>query len=449
MLAAFRIFSALIVATLAYVWTVGQAGLETANRNICQLVGSFITLSACEVHYWFVGLWIAGLVAALSFIAVDFARFAKRAATPYGGVVLFCHHYRDAVARKFHQAWSNLEPSHVIILGLVVALGGAIWQWSRVPSSDPRIAEMQKTIADLQKQPAVQSNPRLERLEKEHEATVAELASAKQQLGASRLELENFRMSKAEADFQAERNARPTGNPLLDSINSFLAKSGKKGRVGPMANQQPDGFMIGDAGDGRGPFIAFWGTGLGPWPKVSDGFTEDQLRGSPDEIAKPARKLSAEDANKLAPIIRRISEVIVDKASPLSVAILKEASELNGTLQNEGPQEVFRRLEGSHKQAKEIALEIDAIQAQGGYYSAEVNYTIDAKHGNRAAGLAQETFNLMRRAKGLAGPKNLESAEILQHMRPEFDRHVKSFTTWIVATQRRVQEMRDDINAAR
>src|SRR5215510_6628095 len=98
MLAAFRIFSALTVATLAYVWTVGQAGLETTNKNVCQLANSFVPLNDCEVHYWFVGLWIAGFAAAMAFIAVDFARFAKRAATPYGGIVLFYRHYQNRLA---------------------------------------------------------------------------------------------------------------------------------------------------------------------------------------------------------------------------------------------------------------------------------------------------------------------------------------------------------------
>ena len=40
MLAALRIISGLFVVTFGFAWTVGQAGLETTNRNLCDLVAA-------------------------------------------------------------------------------------------------------------------------------------------------------------------------------------------------------------------------------------------------------------------------------------------------------------------------------------------------------------------------------------------------------------------------
>jgi hypothetical protein len=42
--------------------------------------------------------------------------------------------------------------------------------------------------------------------------------------------------------------------------------------------------MMGDASDGKGPFITYWGAELGPWPTVADGFKESQLRKSPASL---------------------------------------------------------------------------------------------------------------------------------------------------------------------
>lgn len=43
-----------------------------------------------------------------------------------------------------------LEPSYIIILGLVIALAGALWQTLRPPKDDPRVAQLQSQITALQ-----------------------------------------------------------------------------------------------------------------------------------------------------------------------------------------------------------------------------------------------------------------------------------------------------------
>jgi hypothetical protein len=130
---AIRIISGLAVMTAPYIWTVGQAGLETANKNICELASALITLPTCKIHFVYFGLWGIGLAAAILFIAFDIAHFVRRTATPYGGVMLFCRHYQTAVVRSIKNTGAKLEPSHIIILGLVIAVVGVVWQQYRGP----------------------------------------------------------------------------------------------------------------------------------------------------------------------------------------------------------------------------------------------------------------------------------------------------------------------------
>jgi hypothetical protein len=48
-----------------------------------------------------------------------------------------------------------LEPSHIIILGLALALGGAIWQWRRV---DPKISDLQSQLHAMRSHMAANPN---------------------------------------------------------------------------------------------------------------------------------------------------------------------------------------------------------------------------------------------------------------------------------------------------
>jgi hypothetical protein len=48
-----------------------------------------------------------------------------------------------------------IEPLHIIILGLILAAAGTLWQWRRVPQPDPRIAQLESQIDILNKRLAV------------------------------------------------------------------------------------------------------------------------------------------------------------------------------------------------------------------------------------------------------------------------------------------------------
>jgi hypothetical protein len=125
---AFRLLSGLTLITAPYIWTVGQAGLETANRNICDLANSFVQLPSCKIHFIYLGIWIAGIILAAAFVAFDLARFVRRAATTHGGVLLFCRYYQGHFVHRVTRIRSKVEPHHVIITGLVIAALGVGWQ---------------------------------------------------------------------------------------------------------------------------------------------------------------------------------------------------------------------------------------------------------------------------------------------------------------------------------
>jgi hypothetical protein len=63
------------------------------------------------------------------------ASFVVAAALYVGSVLLSKDHdWRPAIPGAFRKLWAEVEPSHIIILGLVVALGGVIWQWKNSPT---------------------------------------------------------------------------------------------------------------------------------------------------------------------------------------------------------------------------------------------------------------------------------------------------------------------------
>ena len=57
---------------------------------------------------------------------------------------------RELCAHPF-RAIKLIEPSHVIVLGLLIALGGVIWQLRRTPPVDPRVAELQAQLEVVQR----------------------------------------------------------------------------------------------------------------------------------------------------------------------------------------------------------------------------------------------------------------------------------------------------------
>jgi hypothetical protein len=80
MLVAARIVSGLFVVTFGFAWTVGQAGLETTNRNLCDLAAAvwWRPITDCHFANWIVWLWGIGALGALVFLIVDAVRWLRK-----------------------------------------------------------------------------------------------------------------------------------------------------------------------------------------------------------------------------------------------------------------------------------------------------------------------------------------------------------------------------------
>lgn len=121
-------------------------------------------------------------------------------------------------------------------------------------------------------------------------------------------------ITKATAALQAELNetkkkletASASGpksnNPLMDAIDAYLAKSGKKANYVPAGNVQMQ-----DNTDGRGPYIARWNANLDPWPTVADGFTAGQLRMFPTKRPSFTTQF---DKEKFREAVEKVSDLV-------------------------------------------------------------------------------------------------------------------------------------------
>lgn len=137
--------------------------------------------------------------------------------------------YRDKVAAFIaHPAGvlRLIEPTHVILMGLIVAAFGLVWQW-RLNSAAVRLSP--EPVASATSGPS---------------------------------------------------------SPLAKAIESFLARRGKT----PHWNETINGHQYVGLGSQTGAaddeFITVWDETLGSWPTTHDGFTEKQLRIFPAKITK-------------------------------------------------------------------------------------------------------------------------------------------------------------------
>jgi hypothetical protein len=79
MLWAGRIISWVLIVTGGLTWTVGQAGVGTTDKNLCELASAIwqAPIQNCHIVPLLVYLWQAGLVLAVIFLIFDFLRWLK------------------------------------------------------------------------------------------------------------------------------------------------------------------------------------------------------------------------------------------------------------------------------------------------------------------------------------------------------------------------------------
>lgn len=126
--------------SLGYAWTVGQTGLKQTNRNLCELWASLPLprYERCEFHYVLVVLWLFVAVVIVLWICIEVflrRRTIKTFTLRVYSAVKLCVVY---VGGKVARAAKQVEPWHVIVLGLVIAVAGIVWQQSRA-SPAPRV----------------------------------------------------------------------------------------------------------------------------------------------------------------------------------------------------------------------------------------------------------------------------------------------------------------------
>src|SRR5712664_1658831 len=112
-------------------------------------------------------------------------------------VLAFLWHAMNTLREHQKKPRITLEPHHIIILGLFIALGAVIWMMAKSDKEDPRIAQFQKQIATLQNQAAAPPPPppvinrdnsaeTIKKLQGELNARTEELAAATRQIEAQR-----------------------------------------------------------------------------------------------------------------------------------------------------------------------------------------------------------------------------------------------------------------------
>ena len=74
-----RIISALLVMTFGYIWTVGQGGFGTVNKNLCDLLeNTFGRPPSCQFNKVILQLWGIGALCAVLFLISDLVRWLRR-----------------------------------------------------------------------------------------------------------------------------------------------------------------------------------------------------------------------------------------------------------------------------------------------------------------------------------------------------------------------------------
>jgi hypothetical protein len=120
MLWSMRIVAGLWVMTCSYAWTVGQSGLTTVDRNLCELWDQvFWKTVECHPHKFLWPLWVFIAVCVVVFLVVDFVRARQRAERPKLQTVLWV----------------------MVILGMIIAAAGGIGLWRMRGAATPGVGD--------------------------------------------------------------------------------------------------------------------------------------------------------------------------------------------------------------------------------------------------------------------------------------------------------------------
>jgi hypothetical protein len=124
-------FGAALAVSLGFIWTVGQSGLAQTNQHLCELWAKLPLppYHSCEFQYVLVYIWGAAAFIGILWIIIE---------------IIWA---RKTIGRALRM----IEPHHVIIVGLVIALAGVVWLW-RNPPGNSHLAAIKSQLDTVQKQ---------------------------------------------------------------------------------------------------------------------------------------------------------------------------------------------------------------------------------------------------------------------------------------------------------
>jgi hypothetical protein len=161
---------ALLGAAMAlYLAAALQIGPEVADANLCKLLRRFSSSLPDQCLSSLDGYWtIIALIVAFAFLVLLLWDFKNP-------VRAKCAQALGWGRPKIQRILARVEPSHVIILGLTIALIGVIWQWRKVPPTDPKIAQLQSQLGTAHTQIAtlLAANKEFEEKQKQPAATAS------------------------------------------------------------------------------------------------------------------------------------------------------------------------------------------------------------------------------------------------------------------------------------
>jgi hypothetical protein len=103
---ALRVISLVFAVTVAFVWTVGQAGMSSVDKNVCELAHAwfpsiFVNAPQCAAHVWFWSIWEVSLVLAVVFLVCDLLLYLSGLSRPTVGQVKIPQGYQSVSATFF------------------------------------------------------------------------------------------------------------------------------------------------------------------------------------------------------------------------------------------------------------------------------------------------------------------------------------------------------------
>src|ERR1035441_11082528 len=105
-----KIIAWLWVMTYGYAWTLGQSGLATVDRNLCELWDAvFWQTLECHPHNFLLPAWGIGAFIAVVFLVTDFVHARKKAKRPK--LETFLRSEERRVGKECRSRWS---PYHAL-----------------------------------------------------------------------------------------------------------------------------------------------------------------------------------------------------------------------------------------------------------------------------------------------------------------------------------------------